>query len=152
MDTERAAIVELHCRVLGKGCQVQIPHANGILPALKARKQLERNENVSRFLCDFSDSILGQLIVPFLSKITQPMYLSLFPSLLCYMAVSSTTELQVGVEGSAATEGPWNLVARKVKRGLKYAVNDGPRRAQSRVVMANATRKALSQCVVTGFV
>jgi hypothetical protein len=62
--------------------------------------------------------MLGQLIVPFLSKITPPTYLSLFPSLSSYMSASSTAESQVGVEGSAAVEGTWNLMARKVKRDL----------------------------------
>jgi hypothetical protein len=58
-----------------------------------------------------------------LSKTTRPTCLSLFPSPLSYVPTSSTTESQVGVEGSAAAEGTWNLVARKVKR-LKYAVSD----------------------------
>jgi hypothetical protein len=61
--------------------------------------------------------MLGQLLT-FLPKTTNPTYLSLFPSLLSYMPVSSITESQVGVEGSAAAEGAWNLVARKVKRAL----------------------------------
>jgi hypothetical protein len=69
--------------------------------------------------------LLGQLILTFLLKITKPTHPSLFPSLLSYISMFFTIESQVGVEGSAAVEGAWDLVARKVKR-LKCAASDSP--------------------------
>ena len=62
--------------------------------------------------------MLGQLILTFLLKITKPTYLSFFLSPLSYVPTSSTTESQVGVKGSAAAEGTWNLVTKKAKRAL----------------------------------